>query len=168
MVFGREAGVFVGILVFAASQQISAAAQATQPLTGTWKLNPAKSTFDPPDLSTANLRVTYEVKGDTVTASLDGVDSSRRAVHSEYTATFDGKEHPITGTIDGKPAPNQGAISWKRIDDRTYEAVIRTSGQVIATRRIVVAADGKSRMTTVTGRDAKGRPVHHVMFFDRQ
>jgi len=131
-------------------------------------MNLAKSTFNPPDLSAASLLVTYEVKGDKVTAFLDGVDTSHRAVHSEYTATFDGKDHPIKETIDGKPAPNQGTISWKRIDDRTYEVVNKTNGQVITTRRIVVAADGKSRTTTITGRDAQGRTVHHVMFFDRQ
>lgn len=168
MVSCRGIGVCIGIVAFVALQQTSAAAQATQPLTGTWKLNPAKSTFNPSDLSTENLVVTYEVKGDKVTASLDGVDARHRAVHSEYTATFDGKEHPITETIDGKPAPNQGVISWKRIDDRTYEVVNKRNGQAISTRRIVVAADGKSRTTTITGRDAQGRPVHHVMFFDRQ
>lgn len=164
----RGIGVFIGIVAFVVVQQTSATAQATQPLTGTWKLNLAKSTFNPPDLSAASLLVTYEVKGDKVTAFLDGVDTSHRAVHSEYTATFDGKDHPIKETIDGKPAPNQGTISWKRIDDRTYEVVNKTNGQVITTRRIVVAADGKSRTTTITGRDAQGRTVHHVMFFDRQ
>jgi hypothetical protein len=168
MVPCRGIGVLIGLVAFAAVPQNSAFAQATPPLTGTWKLNLAKSTFNPPDLSVPNLLVSYEVKGDTVTASLDGVDSRHRAVHSEYTATFDGKEHPIRGTIDGKPAPNQGAISWRRIDDRTYEVVEKTNGQVITTRRIVVAADGKSRTTTITGRDAQGRTVHHVMFFDRQ
>jgi hypothetical protein len=164
----RGIGAFVGVVAFVAWHQAPAARQSTQPLTGTWKLNLARSTFDPPDLSTANLLVTYEVKGDKVTTSLDGVDSSHRVVHSEYTATLDGKEHPVRGTIDGKPAPDQGVISWKRIDDRTYEVVSRTIGQVITTRRIAVAADGKTRTTTVTGRDAQGRPVHHVMFFDRQ
>jgi hypothetical protein len=89
-------------------------------------------------------------------------------VHTEYTAAFDGKEHPVRGTIAGKPAPNQGAVAWKRIDARTYEVVNKTDGEVTTTRRIVVAPDGKSRTTTITGRDAKGRPVHHVMVFDRQ
>lgn len=164
----RGIGAFIGVVVLVAWHQASAAPQSRQPLTGTWKLNLARSTFDPPDLSTTTLLVTYEVKGDKVTTSLDGVDSSHRVVHSEYTATLDGKEHPVRGTIDGKPAPDQGVISWKRIDDRTYEVVSRTIGQVITTRRIVVAADGKTRTTTVTGRDAQGRTVHHVMFFDRQ
>lgn len=168
MVSYRAISAFVGIVTVATLQQTLAAAQATQPLTGTWKLNLAKSTFNPPDLSVPSLLVTYEVRGETVKASLDGVDSTHRAVHSEYTATFDGKEHPITGTIDGKPAPSQGVVSWKRIDDRTYEVVNKTNGEAVTTRRILVAADGKSRTTTVTGRDAQGRRVHHVMFFDRQ
>ena len=168
MMSRRGIGVFIGSVAFVAWQPMPAPAQATQPLTGTWKLNVAKSTFDPPDLAAANLLVTYEVTGDTVTASLDGVDSKHRAVHSEYTATFDGKDHPIRGTIDGKPAPDQGAIAWRRIDDRTYDVIIRTKGQAITTRRIVVAPDGKSRTTTITGRDTQGRTVHHVMFFDRQ
>lgn len=168
MLLSRRTGVLAAIVAIAALQPAFAAAQAPEPLTGTWKLNLAKSTFSPPDLSAASLLVTYEVKGDTVTASLDGVDSDHRAVHSEYTATFDGKEHPVRGTIDGKPVPNQGAVAWKRIDARTYEVVNKTDGQVTTTRRIVVAPDGKSRTTTITGRDARGRPVHHVMFFTRQ
>jgi hypothetical protein len=89
-------------------------------------------------------------------------------VHSEYTATFDGKPHPIRGTVDGRPASDQDAIAWTKIDDRTYEAVTTTNGRVISKRRIVVAADGKSRTAEVTGRDAQGRAIHHVMFFDRQ
>lgn len=165
----RALGVLLAaILVVAGWRQPSAAAQTTQPLTGTWKLNPAKSTFDPADLSAPHLLVTYEVNGDQVTASLDGIDSRRRAVHSEYTATFDGRAHPITSTVDGRPAPNQDAIAWRKIDDRTYEAVTTTNGRVISRRRIVVAADGRSRTTEITGRDAQGRAVHHLMFFDRQ
>ena len=166
--FCRGIGVFIGIVAFLPLPQTSAAAQATEPLTGTWKLNLAKSTFNPPDLSVPNLVVTYEVRRDKITASLDGVDSSHRAVHSEYMATFDGKDYPITGTIDGKPAPNQDSISWKRIDERTYEVVNKTNGQVTTTRRIVVAPDGKSRTTTITGRDAQGRTVNNVLFFERQ
>lgn len=168
MVSCRRTAVLIVSVAVAASHPVSASAQPTHPLTGTWKLNLAKSTFDPPDLAAANLLVTYEVNGDSVTASLDGVDSTHRDVHSEYTATFDGREHPVRGTVDGKPAPDQGAIAWRRIDDRTYQVITRTNGQVITTRRIVVAADGKSRTSTITGRDAQGRTVHHVMFFDRQ
>jgi hypothetical protein len=54
------------------------------------------------------------------------------------------------------------------IDDRTYEVVNKLKGQVLSTQRIVVAADGKSRTTTITGKDAQGRTLNHVLFFERQ
>ena len=168
MVSCRRIGLSMAIVATVVLQQTSASAQASQPLTGTWKLNVAKSTFNPPDLAAKNLLVTYRVEGDTITASLDGVDYTGRAVRSEYTATLDGKEHPTKGTSDGKPTPSQDAISWKRIDDRTYEVLNKVKGQVLTTRRIVIAADGKSRTTTITGHDAQGRTVNHVMFFERQ
>jgi hypothetical protein len=167
MLTSRRIAVSIGIVAVAALPR-TAVTQAVEPLTGTWKLNLARSTFNPPDLSAPSLVVTYVVKENRVTASLDGVDSRQRAVHTEYTARFDGTDHPVKTTIDGKSAPNQDAIAWKRIDARTYDVVNKTNGQVTTTRRIVVAADGKSRTTTISGRDPQGRTVHHVMFFDRQ
>jgi hypothetical protein len=87
---------------------------------------------------------------------------------SEYTATFDGRDHPSRGTIDGKPASNQDAISWRKIDDRTYEVLNKLNGRVLTTQRIVIAADGATRTTTITSTNAQGRTVHNVLFFERQ
>jgi hypothetical protein len=168
MFFCRGIGLFAALVASAPLQQPSASAQELHPLTGTWKLNLAKSMYNPPELAQKSILATYQVKGDTITASLEGVDYMGRAVRSEYTATFDGTEHPTKGTIDGKPAPNQNAISWKKIDDLTYEAHNILKGQVLTTQRIVIAADGKSRTTTITGRDAQGRTVNNVLFFERQ
>jgi hypothetical protein len=167
MVSCRRIGLFVAIVASVTLQQPSASAQALHPLTGTWKLNLAKSKYNPPELAQKAILATYQVKGDTVSASLEGVDYLGRAVRSEYTATFDGKEHPTRGTIDGKPAPRQ-AISWKKIDDLTYEVHNILNGQVLTTQRIVIAADGKSRTTTISGHDAQGRTVNNVLFFERQ
>jgi hypothetical protein len=160
-------GLFVAIAA-CVSPQPFAFAQALHPLTGTWKLNLARSTYDPPEIAHKSIVATYRVKGDTVVASLDGVDYMGRAVRSEYTATFDGAAHPTRGTIDGKPAPTQDAISWKKIDDLTYEVHNILKEKVITTQRIVIAADGKSRTTTITGQDARGRTVNNVLFFERQ
>jgi hypothetical protein len=159
---------FVAIVAFVALQQTAAFVQARHPLTGTWKLNLAKSTYNPPELAQKSILATYQVVGDTITASLEGVDYMGRAVRSEYAASFDGTEHPVKGTIDGKPAPNQDAISWKKIDDLTYEVHNILNGQVLTTQRIVIAADGKSRTTTITGQNAQGRTVNNVLFFERQ
>jgi hypothetical protein len=83
MVCCQRIGLSMAIVAFVALQQTSAPAQASQPLTGTWKLNVAKSTFNPPDLAAKSLVVTYRLEGDTITASLDGVDDTGRAVRSE-------------------------------------------------------------------------------------
>jgi hypothetical protein len=159
---------FVATVAFVALQQTAAFVQALHPLTATWKLNLAKSTYDPPELAQKSIGATYRVTGDTITASLEGVDYMGRAVRTEYTATLDGREHPAKVTIDGKPATNQNAISWKKINDLTYEVHNILNGQVVTTQWIVIAADGKTRTTTITGKDARGRTVNNVLFFERQ
>jgi hypothetical protein len=50
----------------------------------------------------------------------------------------------------------------------TYEVHNILKGQVLTTQRIVIAADWKSRTTTITGQDALGRAVNNVLFFERQ
>lgn len=167
MVSCRRIGLFLAVMASVVMPPSSASGQTLHPLTGTWKLNLAKSKYNPPELAQKAILATYQVKGDTVTASLEGVDYLGRAVRSEYTATFDGREHPTRGTIDGQPAPSQ-AISWKKIDDLTYEVHNILNGQVLTTQRMVIAADGKSRTTTISGHDAQGRTVNNVLFFERQ
>jgi sugar/nucleoside kinase (ribokinase family) len=57
---------------------------------------------------------------------------------------------------------------YKRIDNRTYEYVQRVGGKLTTTARTVVAADGKTRTITTTGKDAQGRTINNVAFYDRQ
>src|SRR5713101_4398547 len=59
---------------------------------GTWKVNEAKSKFGPG--ATKNHTVVYEVAGDNVKVTVDGTDSDGKAMHSEWTGNFDGKDYP--------------------------------------------------------------------------
>ena len=95
---------------------ITLAAQAPSPLTGTWKLNVAKSKFDPANLAIKSNTIKYTITGDSITAVTDGVDAQGRATHTEYTAKLDGKTYPFKGTIAGKPNPDQDGVTWKKID----------------------------------------------------
>ena len=168
MVSSRRFGVYVVLVVSAALLQVSAAMQTPHPLAGTWKLNLAKSKYNPPDLAAKSSVVTYQVKGETITQTQDVVDYMGRAVHMEYTATFDGKDYPIKSTIDGKPNPNQDAVRWKRVDERTFELLTLLKGQVLTTQRLVVSPDGKTRTSTITGKNAQGQTVNNVLVFERQ
>jgi len=53
-------------------------------------------------------------------------------------------------------------------DEDTYELVNKKGGKKTLAARIVVAADGKTRITTQTGKDAQGQTVSNTMFFEKQ
>jgi hypothetical protein len=140
----------------------------TDPLTGTWKLNAAKSKYNPANLAIKSNTIKYTIAGDTITAVTDGVDAQGRATHTEYTAKLDGKTYPFKGTIGGKPNPDQDGVMWKRVDKNTYETTTMLKEKALVTSHIVVAADGKTRTSTQTGKNAQGQTVNNVVVYDRQ
>src|ERR1035441_2067469 len=76
---------FVGAtLCFAADQNL-----------GTWKLNEAKSKIDAG--LPKNLTVVYEAAGDSLKATVDGVDGQGKPTHNEWTGKYDGKDYAVTG-----------------------------------------------------------------------
>lgn len=157
-------------VAFAAAGLFSSAAiaQAASPLAGTWKVNLAKSKYDPPSAAPQSGVVKIEITGDAIKVVNDGVDSQGRKTHSEYTAKFDGKDYPWKGTIDGQPNLSQDTVAWTKIDERTYELVGKLKGQSLGTQRIVVAADGKTRTNTIVGTGPDGKPVRNTVVLDRQ
>jgi hypothetical protein len=158
----------LGLVVVLAGTALAQSAQPASPLSGTWKLNMAKSTYSPSTLAPKSGTTQFDVTKDGVKAVVDGVDSQGRATHQEYTATFDGKDHPWKGTIAGQPSPNQDAIAWKKIDDHTYEITNKLKGQTLTSSRIVVAKDGRSRTNTTSGKNAQGVTVNVVAVYDKQ
>lgn len=146
---------------------VLAVALAAHPLDGTWKLNLEKSTYDPPTLAPKSGTTVYVVTGDTMKGVTDGIDAQDRATHSEYTVKFDGKDYPWQGTIAGQPNTSQNTVSFRRIDDRTFEIFNKLNGKLVVTQRTVVAIDGKTRTTTTDGTNAQGQKIHNVMVYDK-
>src|SRR5262245_19589453 len=143
-------------------------AQGPESLAGTWKLNAAKSKYDPATLGNKSGTTTYTFSGNNVTAKIDQVNVNDQKVHVEYTATIDGADHPWKGTIDGKPNPAQDAVSFKKLDAHTYHVENKLKGKVMTTNHMVVAPDGKSRTVTITGTNAAGQKVNHHVVYDKQ
>lgn len=168
MSFQRRASLMGFVLAAMVVLTMGALAQPPSPLTGTWNLNLAKSKYSPSNLAPKSGTTRFDVSATGIKAMIDGVDSQGRKTHAEYTATFDGKDHPWKGTIDGTPNPNQDAVTWKKIDDHTYETTNKLKGQVLTTNRIVVAKDGKSRTNTVTGKTAQGEAVSNTVVYEKQ
>ena len=155
-------GRFVLAAVLAIS--VPATAQAQDTWVGAWKLNLAKSKYDPANLAPKSQTIKQEaVAGGGMKATVDVVDAQGKSLRQEYMTMFDGKPSEIKGAPDA----NTTRV-YKRIDNRTYEYVQSVGGKLTTTVRTAVAADGKTRTVTTTGKDAQGRTVNNVAFYDRQ
>jgi hypothetical protein len=158
----------MSLVLIAAVLPNAVAAQKPEALAGTWKLNVAKSKYDPASLAIKSATVTYAFTANGVKATIDQVNAQNQKMHNEYTATLDGADHPWKGTIDGKPSAAQDAVSFKKLDDHTYHIENKLKGKVTTISHIVVAADGKSRTSTTTGTNAQGQKVNNVAVYDKQ
>jgi hypothetical protein len=127
---------------------------------GTWKLNEAKSKF--PAGATKNTPVVYEAAGDAVKVTVDGTDKDGKAVHSEWTGKFDGKDYPVTGD------PNMNARSYNKIDAHTLMLTGSKDGKVMSEGRISVSADGKTRTVKLTTTDSAGKKIKSTAVYDKQ
>src|SRR5215470_758712 len=87
----RLAVMCVGLL--AALVFFTATAIAADMLTGTWKLNVAKSKYSPGPAPQSNT-VKFEGVDGGIKLTADGVDSQGKKTHNEYSAKYDGKDNP--------------------------------------------------------------------------
>ena len=133
---------------------------ADDPQMGTWKLNEAKSKFAPG--VPKNHTVVYEATGDNVKVTVDGTDKDGNATHNEWTGKFDGKDYPVTGD------PTSDMRSYKKIGDRVLKLTVKKNGKVTVTGRIVVSADGKSRIVTTGEPGAEGKSPKNRSVYDKQ
>ena len=133
---------------------------ASDPFSGVWKINLAKSELAVPaprsqivriQASAEGLRIREEVtndKGEPLVITLD--------------AKFDGKDYPITGS------PFADAGSYNRVDSHTLSATAKKAGKVIETETVAVSADGKTMTAHYTYTDAFGKRVSAVAVADRE
>lgn len=129
------------------------------PMMGTWKLNEAKSKLGHGKVK--NNTVVYQSGFFETKIIIDGTNEKGKPMHNEWTGNFDGKDHAVKGD------PTSDMRSYKKIDDRTLDFTVKKGGKVTATGRIVVAADGKSRTVTTTGRTGKGKKFKSTAVYDK-
>lgn len=138
-----------------------AAAQAPAGMTGTWRLNTAKSTFKPGP-APKSMTVTYSAAAaDGMSIAVEMTPAEGAAQRWDMTAAYDGKEYPIKGN------PNADSASFKRIDDHTVETTFKKNGKVTAVNIRKLSADGKTLTITSKGTTVDGKPRHDVQVFER-
>jgi hypothetical protein len=159
----------VSCFVLVAAFAISATSVfAADMLSGTWKLNVAKSKYSPGPAPKSGTQTFTAVEGG-IKSVADGVNSEGKKTHNEYTVKFDGKDAPTKPMIDGKPNPDAAdMISAKKIDDYTYELTGKRMGKVLGVNKIVISKDGKTLTVTGTGKNAKGETVNNTIIAEKQ
>ena len=138
----------------------AAAVFAADAFTGTWKLNEAKSKLGAGAVK--NTTVTYEVMGDTIKVTLEGVGADGKATHDEWTGKYDGKDYPVTGN------PMTDSRAYKKVNDHTLEATGKKGDKVVLTAKITVSADGKTRTVVSTQTTADGKKVTSTAVYEKQ
>jgi hypothetical protein len=150
------------ILAFALALVGTLPAHAQESLFGTWKMNTSKSKYSPGPVPKSNISKWEAFQGG-VKLTVDTVPANGETQHFESSGMFDGKDNPVKGNN-----PDGDSMAFSKIEARTYEVVNKKDSKTTVTARIVVAADGKTRVTTQTGKNSSGQKVKNTMFYEKQ
>ena len=149
------------LAVVGASVSTFAADAVNAEFFGTWKMNTAKSKADPGPLVKSQT-VTIEPHGDGFTLTTDAEDARGAKSHTARTASLDGKEVAVD---TNNPSVKE---TYTRINDRSFQRVMKVDGQVRNTLKATLSADGQSFTIDATGTNAQGKQVHNTTVFDKQ
>ncbi|MGA7855484.1 MAG: hypothetical protein WCA15_19355 [Candidatus Acidiferrales bacterium] len=150
----------IALLAVAGSSALRA---QSNPLVGTWKLNTAKSKFDPGP-GPKSLTRTVEAEGNGVKYSFEGVSADGKSLTYSFSVQFDGKDNPISGSMPS----GADTISAKRTDSHHFVATLKKGDKVIGTSKVAVSKDGKVTTVDSTGTDAAGKKGHDVQVYDKE
>ena len=160
---------FMGRMVALAALLTTALTAQAVPHAGRWQMNGSKSVFDPGPAPASQTRV-YEILQDARGPAFDMLKATQTNILpdgsksvGEYSARFDGTDHPATGS------PVYDSIALTRVDTNTFDALLKRAGKVVQTARNAVSADGRMMTVTVKGADAAtGRTFTTVIVLDKQ
>jgi hypothetical protein len=154
----------LGKLAFAALLSLAwlAPAQAlAQGEMGSWKINPAKSKYNPGP-PPREIVTKFEPAGKGIKNTTQMTNAQGTASTMVYTAQFDGKDYPLEGSAISN------TVALKKRTDGSVERTDKKDGKVVFTMVRTLSKDGKTLTVVQKGMDGKGQPFENVMVFDRQ
>jgi hypothetical protein len=148
------------VVWFAGPQR--ARAEDLAPWFGHWRLNLEKSVYVPGPPPYTRASYVIEPWKDGVKVVYDMVYPRGGTTHWEWTGKFDGQPYQLQG-ID-----EYVTYAYQRVDDRSFDVVVRIDDRVAGMSRVTLAPDGRSIATTTRGRDSAGRTVTTTTVYDKQ
>ena len=134
------------------------------PFVGTWRLNVAKSKFEPGPAPKSQTR-TVVAQGDGAKYSFEGVGGDGTPYAYSFTVTYDGKDYPITGT--GMPG-GADTIAIKRVGTNKAEATLKKGGKEIGKSQAEVSKDGLVSTVKSKGKTPDGKDYSTDSVYDKQ
>ena len=134
------------------------------PFVGKWKLNLAKSKFEPGPAPKSQTR-TIVAQGDGATYTFDGVAADGKPFSYSFTIKYDGKDYPVTGT--GMPA-GADTIAIRLVGTNKAEATQKKGGKEVAEAEAEVSKDGKVSTVKIKGKTVDGKAFHSETVYDKQ
>jgi hypothetical protein len=153
----RRLGVFAALLLVLAAASVIVA--QNNPFVGTWKLNVAKSKFDPGPAPQSSTR-TWDASG---MVMVNGINAAGKATSYGYTIKDDGKEYPTMGAI-----PNTAdKITAKMLDANSYEAKFWKAGKQVEVTSFKVSDGGKTLTIHAKGTSPAG-PFDNLQVWEKE
>ena len=150
----------VGTVMAFGSATLALAADAVDPVVGTWVLNPAKSKFNPGPAPKSQTR-TYTQTADGTHLMIRSVAADGAATATESTFKYDGKTYPFTGS------PNYDSLSLQRVNGSTVKSTLKKAGKVVGTTTRTLSGHGKVLTVATKGTDAQGAAYNDVSVYDK-
>ena len=134
------------------------------PFVGTWKLNVAKSKFEPGPGPKSQTR-TVVAQGEGAKYSFVGIGADGTPFSYSFTVNYDGKDYPMSGT--GMPG-GADMIAIKRIGTNKAEATLKRGGKEIGKSQAEVSKDGTVSTVKSKGKTPDGKDYSTDSVYDKQ
>jgi hypothetical protein len=134
------------------------------PFVGTWKLNTAKSKYEPGPAPKSQTR-TIVAEGDGAMYRFEGVGADGNPVAYSFTSNYDGKDSPVTGK--GMPG-GADSIALKRVNSHKIVGTLKQGGKEIGKVEADVSKDGKVATVKSKGKTSEGKDFNNESVYDKQ
>jgi len=136
-------------------------ASAADVFSGNWKVNLAKSKYDPgPPPKGPNTGKIDAIEGG-LKFTNDGVNAEGEPTHDEWSGKFDGKDNPVKGS------QTRDTAALTKIDNNTIVIISKKAGKVVSRTLTVFSDDGKTRTLTGLGTNAKGIATNNTIVYEK-
>jgi len=130
---------------------------------GTWKLNVAKSKFNPgPGYRSETRTYTPTAAGYKFEGERVNPDGSTQRYG--FTVKYDNRDYPVTGKDPG----GADSIAVELVDANNIESTSKKGRDVLYTSKVEVSQDGKVMTITTKGKNPDGEPFDNIQGYDRQ